>query len=370
MLDKPKVLVISEYSGGQIHTMRPEAEVLIGLARRGFDITLMTNKGSKYIPRFEKNGIRVIRFFPRSKFNIEDISFIKDELLANKYDILYLLTDNRAATAGLIAARKIPVKVVLYRGYCGNLAWFDPISYTKHLSPRVDKIICNGSAVQDYFHSQLFFDKSKTEVFVKGHSLDWYKDVVKHDLNSFGIDESAFVATWVGNNRQRMKGLPDMIKATYLWPESHNMHLLLIGGNTETKQNLALARKSPNSDRIHFMGTIPNPHGIVLASDIVVLASVKGEACTRFIQESMSLGIAPVITDIPGNIELIIDNESGLRVPVSDPRAFGMAVLKLKEDPDLLKKLRHGAQERIRNVLSHENTVQKTSELFVRLAQS
>ena len=63
-----------------------------------------------------------------------------------------------------------------------------------------------------------------------------------------------------------------MLEATYFWPEEYNMHLVLIGGNTETKENLALARKSPNRDRIHFLGVMSEPHGMVLAGDIVVLA--------------------------------------------------------------------------------------------------
>ena len=29
-----------------------------------------------------------------------------------------------------------------------------------------------------------FFDKSKTEVFIKGHSVYWYKYVVKSDLTT------------------------------------------------------------------------------------------------------------------------------------------------------------------------------------------
>ncbi len=370
MAIKPKVLVISEFRGDQIHTMKPEAEILIGLVNQGLEIVLMTNADSRYIPRFEENGIRVIRFYPRSKFNLSDISFIRKELRRTVYHVLYLVTDNRAVTAGMLAAINVPVKVVLYRGLCGNLSWYDPTSYTKHLNPRVDKIICNGDAVQEYFHAQLFFNKSKTEVILKGHSLEWYKDVVASDLNYLGISKTSFVATWVGHNRQRMKGIPDMIRATYYWPEDSDMHLLLIGSNTETKKNLALARDSPNNNRIHFLGTISDPRGIVAASDVVVLASVKGEAATRFIQESMSMGIAPVITDIPGNRDLVIHNETGIVVPIRDPRTLSEAIVKLHKNPELRERLGQASKERIRTFLTHESTVQKVSELFVRLAQA
>ena len=49
-----KVLVISNYR--EYHTVRPEAETFIGLAKLGFEITVMTYGDSKYVEDFERPG--------------------------------------------------------------------------------------------------------------------------------------------------------------------------------------------------------------------------------------------------------------------------------------------------------------------------
>ena len=59
---------------------------------------------------------------------------------------------------------------MLYRGYAGNLEWWKPSSYLKHLSPRVDAIMCNSYGVEQYFQKQ-FFQKKKAITINKGHGL-------------------------------------------------------------------------------------------------------------------------------------------------------------------------------------------------------
>lgn len=51
---------------------------------------------------------------------------------------------------------------------------------------------------------------------------------------------------------------------------------------------------------------------MVKASDAFVLSSLYGEATTKAVIEAMSLGICPLITDIPGNKGLVIHEECGL----------------------------------------------------------
>jgi len=240
------VLVIGDYRGKQLHTMRPEAEILIDLVREGFKMSLMTESTSLYAQRFRDMGVHVIPFFPTAKFKRSEIRFIRKQLIDGQYDILYLVHNNNAISAGIQAARRLAVKVVLYRGAAANLHWLMPFSYIKHLHPRVDKIICNSKGVEDYFHRQRFFDKSKTAVIVKGHSLEWYRDIRPAELTQYGLRGNEFVVIWAGTNRQRIKGLKYLMQASYYWPEHANIHLLLIGKNIECQENVRLANNSPN----------------------------------------------------------------------------------------------------------------------------
>ena len=59
--------------------------------------------------------------------------------------------------------------------------------------------------------------------------------------------------------------------------------------------------------------------------------------------EVMACGLAPVATDIPGNRETVVDGENGLLVPPGDPAAAAAALLRLRRDQELLRRLRCGA---------------------------
>ncbi len=65
------------------------------------------------------------------------------------------------------------------------------------------------------------------------------------------------------------------------------------------------------------------------------------------------MGVAPVITDIDGNRDLVIHNKTGLVVPIRDANAIAQAVLKLRGNPALKQRFGDGSKERIQNVLSH-----------------
>lgn len=66
-----KVLVISDYR--DYHSSRPESNIFIGLAKLGYDITLMTYKGGRMPEEMENAGIRVLDFHPKKKFDQEEI---------------------------------------------------------------------------------------------------------------------------------------------------------------------------------------------------------------------------------------------------------------------------------------------------------
>lgn len=149
------------------------------------------------------------------------------------HDIL-LLYNSKAIINGLKAAKDLPVKIILYRGYTGNINWWDPTAYAKFLNPRVDKIICNAKAIQELLEKQLFFPKGKAVTINKGHDLSWYEGVETMDIHKeFDIPKDAFVITCVANAR-RMKGMKYLTKAMDYIPIDKPIHLLLVGSGLDS----------------------------------------------------------------------------------------------------------------------------------------
>ncbi|MCU0403376.1 MAG: glycosyltransferase [Chitinophagaceae bacterium] len=355
-----KILVISDYN--HLLSTRPEAEVLLELDPKEFEITLMSHKGSFYAQKLEQNGIRVIDFHPLRKFDPKEIAFIRKELIEGGYHILHLF-NSKSIVTGIKAAKGLPVKVVLYRGYTGNIHWWDPTAYLKFLHPRVDKIVCNSIGVEKLIRRHSIFNADKCITINKGHRIEWYEQYEPVDWTQEGIPANAFVVMCVCNNR-RMKGLPYLLKSLEFLPKDIPLHLVLVGRNMKTRENLRMIEQGNYHGKVHFFGYREDVLRLVASSNIFVLPSIYGESITKSVLEAMSLGIAPVITDIPGNTELVDHQVNGLVVPRKDPKALADAILRLYQNPELCKQFGQKSKDRIDTVLNNSVTIEKTAQLY------
>jgi L-malate glycosyltransferase len=332
-------------------------------------VHVMTYGDCEYADLFRSAGIKVIDFHPEGKFNKEEQDFIRETLVKEDYDVIHLF-NSRAIIHGLKAAKGLKTKVVLYRGYSGNIHWYDPTAYLKFLHPRVDAIMCNSIGVADIIKKQKIYNKQKAVTINKGHRTDWYSNVQAGDIRSeFNIPEDAFLLINVANNR-RMKGIPYLLEAMNELPESLNIHLILLGKGMDDPENMAIINSGNYKENIHLPGFRSDALKVVAASDVFVLPSIMGESITKSVIEAMSLEKAPIITDIAGNVELVVNEESGIVVPKKDAQSLAKAILKLYEDRELTAKLAKNAKIRIDTELSTEKTVQKVKELYEELLSS
>jgi glycosyltransferase involved in cell wall biosynthesis len=297
-------------------------------------------EGANYLDELRAAGVRIIDWHPTSKFSRRDRQRIREELTARHYDLLHLF-NNRAVAAGIGAARGWTGKVVTYRGYTGNVHWYDPTAYWQHLSPRVDLITCVSAAVKESLDAQLFFDGNKTTVVPKGHDPAWYAGVEAADLHElFGIPRDRVVVTLVANAR-RMKGLEYLGTAIRRMPAELPLHFLFVGrGLAETELPVDLA-DSPYHDEedFTFAGFRQDVLSLLAASDISILPSVQGEGLSKVLLESMFLGRATIMTDIGGNRGLGVHGQTALIVPPRDEDALVEAIVELAGDAELRNRI-------------------------------
>ncbi len=359
----PKILVISDYR--TTLTVRPEAEIFISLAQQSLDITIMTYAECAYNKKFKAAGIKIISFHPEKKLNRNEILFIRNEIIKGKYNILHLF-NSKAILNGIQAAKKLPIKIILYRGSAGHIHWYDPTAYLKYLHPSVNKIVCNSQGVEDYFHQQLFFDKTKTIVINKGHDLKWVEDIQEKDLSEIGIPEDAIKVIYVANNR-KVKGVNYLLNAFKFLPINANIHLILIGNNMDNDENKEIIKETSFSKNIHTFGYMPKPLTYVKACDVVILTSIERESLTKSILEGMLLGKTPIITNLPGNKELVTHEENGLVIPIKNPKAIADAILTLNNNRALLKKFGENSKKKMQTDLNINNTISKIKQLYYSL---
>ena len=78
----------------------------------------------------------------------------------------------------------------------------------------------------------------------------------------------------------------------------------------------------------------------------------------------MSLGVPPIITDIPGNRELVVDGESGLVVAAKNSEQLGDAMLRIFKDKDLYEKIARNTKSQISDRLNHVQTIEKSKAFY------
>ncbi|MDX1408566.1 MAG: glycosyltransferase family 4 protein, partial [Saprospiraceae bacterium] len=303
-----KALIISDFR--HAHAARPEAEIFLALHVQGVYLEIMTPAESAYARRFQQAGIPVHDFRPARKYARRDMLQIRERLVRDQFQVLHVL-NRKAMTSAIVAARRLPVAVILYRGASRGIRWYDPSAYLKYLHPRVDAIVCNTPGAAATFRRQPFFDAAKIAIIPKGHDPAWYAAVAPVDRGTLGIPEGTCIVACVANVR-RVKGVPVLLEAMKRLPATDAVHFLLIGeGMHEVVETADLtdAQKS----RIHATGFISDPLPLMAVSDLLVLPSLSSEALTKSVIEAMSLGIAPVITDLPGNAGLVTHGETGLK---------------------------------------------------------
>lgn len=351
-----KILVISNYR--DYISTRPEATIFIDLAKRGFEVHVMTHEDASFIPDFEEAGITVVPFHPLRKFDTVEIQIIRNYLIENAIDIMHLF-NNKAIVNGIIAAKKLPVKVVLYRSYEGNVAWYDPLSYTKFLHPRVTGIVCTSDGIKEFMQRRMLFGRDKNVTILKGHELDWYEKVEPVDIKKeLGLPVNSFLLVNTANNR-KMKGIPYLLKAMGKLKEKKDIHLLLIGKDMDNSVNMKIIRKLGINENVHFLGFRKDALNIMAACNVFTLSSIYGESITKAVVEAMSQKIPAIISDIAGNRMLIKHEESGLVFPSKNVDALKDAIMRMYSDSEMCKRMGEAARERINTVLNHKQTVDK-----------
>ena len=101
---------------------------------------------------------------------------------------------------------------------------------------------------------------------------------------------------------------------------------------------------------------------LVSQHDLFVLPT-RFEGSPVTVLEALSVGVVPVISDLPGGIREIVNEEIGRRVPVGNIELFADAIAALDQDRDLLQQLKSNA----RKLAEEQFDILKTSDNYFRV---
>jgi glycosyltransferase involved in cell wall biosynthesis len=202
------------------------------------------------------------------------------------------------------------------------------------LSHIVDTVITPSKAVKE---DLLRFDGIKPgqiEVVYYGidHDRFHYPPPRLEMRRRLGLPEGAKLVGTAGRLALQ-KGFDVLLRAMPAVAAAHpEARLLLVGSGKLEGELRAEADRLGVAPQVDFLGTRWDMPELFAAMDCFVLPS-KRDSFPVVLLEAAATGLPCVATDDGGNPESVIDGETGLIVPLDDPKALGQAVISVLDDP-------------------------------------
>lgn len=170
----------------------------------------------------------------------------------------------------------------------------------------------------------------------------------------WGIVDGTSVIGLVGSLETAKKGHPVFLKAGKLLMQRRpDLKMVLVGeGNPQPLK--ALATSLGIADRVVFAGFTEDIPAALAAIDVAVCASLRGEGLTGAIREAMAMGRPVVSTEVAGNRELVVHEETGLIVPPGEPEALARAIEEILKAPQLATRYGERGRQRVMELCAED----------------
>lgn len=272
-----------------------------------------------------------------------------------------------ANSYGRLAASWAGVKHIIGGERCVDQwkLWHEVV-IDRWLAGSTERIVVNAPAIAE-FYTEKGIPAEKFTLISNGvpdaPPLTKTRDELLREL---GLPSDAQLIACV-NRLWPQKRVKDMIWCMdQLSTVAPHIHLLICGDGPQREQLERYARLTENASRVHFLGVredvlqiLPHCHALWLASEY--------EGLPNAILEAMAAGIPVIASDIPGNRDLITDEETGLLFPLGNRAALSRQMLRILSDPDLGRQLGAAGRVRVRRDFNVPLMIDRFANLYRQL---
>ena len=120
-----------------------------------------------------------------------------------------------------------------------------------------------------------------------------------------------------------------------LSPTLPNLHLLLLGGPVESEfvnQLRAMAQRLGIADRLHLVGSVPDPERYYGVIDVAINSYLGAESFGLSVVEAMMMGKPVLVHALGGPAETVVDGQTGWHVHEPTVAGFKAGLLRALED--------------------------------------
>jgi len=231
-----------------------------------------------------------------------------------------------------------------------------------------DKIVAVSKRLEKFYIENERIPKEKITTVTNAIDLEPFERKIDNEKirEELRIGRDTTVVGIVGDLVER-KGHACLIEAARLIVKNNNKVVFLVVGEGPLKEDLIKKiKKYSISDHFIFTGHVKTVFHHLAAMDIFVLPSVA-EGISRALMESMAMGLPAVCSGIDGNLEAVVDGETGFIIPVNDYQALADKLFFLIENEKVRKKMGETARIKAKKKFDMRNLSCGYEELYMEL---
>jgi glycosyltransferase involved in cell wall biosynthesis len=342
-----------------------EAQVfglLAYLAARGHRNDLLTDPAGALWARCQSLAVTTRPIHVRNDIDLRYVPALRRLIKNHRYDLVHFHTKRaHALSLWLPRFRGGPKYVVTRRmDYPERRNFYTHWLYNR----RVDGVVAISGAI-------------------RGALIEAGVEAGKIRLIPSGIDVEAFSSGLATQQRERAmavvgclaalevrKGQRFLLEAAaVLKNQAIEVEIRFAGDGPERAALEVLASRLGLSDRVCFLGFVPEPAGFLAAVDIVALPSLY-EGLGVAALEAMAAGKPVVATRVGGLAESVIDGVTGFLVPPKDAPALAEAIATLVRHPALAAAMGERGREHVARNFSLVETARQNEAFYYDLLDS
>jgi glycosyltransferase involved in cell wall biosynthesis len=234
----------------------------------------------------------------------------------------------------------------------------------RRLAPSLDLHITHSRGIRDSVLRAYAGRPRRVEVVSLGIDLVRFRRDLADPARVAGYRAGAAPVVGAIGRLVPQKAMHVLIEATPALLAAHpGLRVLIVGGGPLRADLEAQAARLGVARAVHFAGYQEDVVSAYAAMDVFVLPS-RDEGFGLVFLEAMAVGVPVVGTRVIGSEDAVEDGVTGRLVPYADPAALAAAIGGILGSPDLARRLRETASERVRRVSSREQCAARVEELY------